>query len=838
MSETPSRIGPYEILARLGAGGMGQVYRARDPRLQRQVAIKILPEAARLDPDRRRRFAQEAVAASALNHPNILTVYDVGVDAETPYLVAELIEGDSLRNEMNRGKVPLKRAIEIIHQIAEGLTAAHDAGIVHRDLKPENVMVTPDGRVKIVDFGLAKGQDDDAALLAQTGTQTASGLIIGTVPYMSPEQARGGKADFRSDQFALGVLLYELMTATHPFRRDTAVQTLSAIITDEPPDPTQLNATLPWPLRWLMRRLLAKNPRDRYAHTADVAADLRTIREFLNEATSSVGQPVVVRRTRWIARAALLAVAAATVFALGRGSGSPDTAVGFDRFMPLATDAGYQGEPAWSPDGKSIVYGAEIDGVVQIFTRTLNSPTRTKITNSTFDCYSPVWSSDGFIYYHSLARDNTSLWRVSPVGGAAEVVIENATRSHVSPDGKTAAFFRDEVAIDSSSVSFWIASPIGSEPRRYSRGVFKDRTFSSGEVRFSPDGSKVIVWLGADALGYYEIPMPDGEPRELRPPAFATDEALPTFSWMPDSRHLVLTRSEGANPGTHLWLADSRTNKGVLLTATPGNESTPSVSPDGHRVAFASASTDFDLVEVPLDGSPLRPFLSSTRNEFDPAASPVNSQYAFVTDRAGELQIWLQNEEGYLQQALVTAASFDGVTSMAFGSLAFSPDGKRLAFQRVPLGAGARPLAGRRLWITSLTGGTPIAVGGDGTYYDAVTWSPDSEWIAYLEGTGSGTMSLIKSRVGGLAAPVVVSQADIPAFVVRPQWSPDGRWIMAETLNGLEVFAADGAARRVISDPGWLAYAWEQDSRRVYGLRPTEDQHHFMLVSLDSATGQ
>ncbi|MGE5813667.1 MAG: serine/threonine-protein kinase, partial [Acidobacteriota bacterium] len=209
MADLPSRFGPYEIISPLGAGGMGQVFRARDTRLQRFVAIKILHDAEALNPERQRRFAQEAVAASALNHPNILTVYDVGAQGEIQYLVSELIEGESLRSEMDRGRVPLKRVIEIVHQIAEGLAAAHEAGIVHRDLKPDNVMTTSDGRVKIVDFGLAKAVEGAQALAgAPVSTQTAAGLIMGTVPYMSPEQARGGQADFRSDQFALGVILY------------------------------------------------------------------------------------------------------------------------------------------------------------------------------------------------------------------------------------------------------------------------------------------------------------------------------------------------------------------------------------------------------------------------------------------------------------------------------------------------------------------------------------------------------------------------------------------------------------------------------------------------------
>jgi len=268
MSELPSHFGPYQILSPLGAGGMGQVYRGRDTRLQRFVAIKVLHDGATADPDRQRRFAQEAIAASALNHPNILTVYDVGTDGDTQYLVSELIDGASLRAEMNRERMPLKRIVEVAHQVAEGLAAAHEAGIVHRDLKPENIMVTTDGRVKIVDFGLAKAADTELSLLGTyTATKTAAGLIMGTVPYMSPEQARGSSADFRSDQFALGVMLYELTTAAHPFKRETAVQTLSAIIAEEPPDPAQAAPNLPVAVRWLIRRLLAKNPGARRSRT-------------------------------------------------------------------------------------------------------------------------------------------------------------------------------------------------------------------------------------------------------------------------------------------------------------------------------------------------------------------------------------------------------------------------------------------------------------------------------------------------------------------------------------------------------------------------------------------
>ena len=429
MADLPSRFGPYQIISPLGAGGMGQVYRARDTRLQRFVAIKILHDEAALDPQRQRRFAQEAVAASALNHPNILTVYDVGSEGDLQYLVSELIDGESLRAEMRRGRVPLKRAIEIIHQVAEGLAAAHEAGIVHRDLKPENVMVTADGRVKIVDFGLAKTADDDVAAAGlRTSTQTAAGLVMGTIPYMSPEQARGDHADFRSDQFALGVILYELTTGVYPFQRDTPVQTMSAIIGDEAPDPAQVAPTLPVALRWVIRRLLEKSPRQRYAHTADLAADLR----------DAAGLSRSKRRRQAWPRLSPAAQAMAAVPArlprrwsrrLSRRPARcyPDRARGSTRFTPFATDEGYQGASVvarWHADrlrGRS-------RWRVQMFIRTLGWPLSAPDHDTRSIASCRCGEADGDFYYHRQAGTGKALFRVCPISGAKpEIVIENAS---------------------------------------------------------------------------------------------------------------------------------------------------------------------------------------------------------------------------------------------------------------------------------------------------------------------------------------------------------------------------------------------------------------------------
>ena len=399
---SPQRsIGPYEILTSLGQGGGGEVYRAWDPRLHREVALKILRDQADRSPDRVRRFVHEARAASALNHPNIVTVFDASVEGERPYIVSELIDGATLREEIGRGPLSLKRQLDLATQIADGLAAAHEAGIVHRDLKPENIMIARGGRAKIVDFGLAWSgaappvAADAAAVTLDSQTQTELGLRAGTAPYMSPEQARGAPSDFRSDQFSFGQILYELAAGRPPFRRDTAPATLHAILNEELPV-APIQGRLPLMLQWIIERCLAKDPAERYGTTADLHRDLRTLRDRLGEAMTreSAARPQSSRAWRRAALAAGGGIAiAAIALALAPALTTPDRAT--PRFTPLTTAPEYEGFPAWSPDGNAIAYSANVNGVLQIFQRDPLLPSPSRVTDSHFDCRSPFWSHDG-----------------------------------------------------------------------------------------------------------------------------------------------------------------------------------------------------------------------------------------------------------------------------------------------------------------------------------------------------------------------------------------------------------------------------------------------------------
>jgi Tol biopolymer transport system component len=848
-SHPPERFGPYDVVGLLGAGGMGQVYRARDPRLKRDVAIKVLARAG-TDPVRQRRFTDEAQAASALNHPNIVTVYDVGTQDGVSYIVSEAVEGTSLREVLARAPLSVRDALDLGAQMADGLAAAHQAGIVHRDFKPENVMVTRDGRAKILDFGLALvGMRDGVSATEVDVTLTVTGMLVGTVPYMSPEQARGAAVDYRTDQFSLGLTLYEILTGRRAFRAETAAQTLTAILEDEPEPIGQINPRVPAPVRWIIERCLAKDARQRYDATADLARDLRMLRDRVTEFAPSMEAATALRPRHGRQVIAVTALAIAVCAAgLIAGLANPGGGASLEkyRFTPIATDAGYQASPAWSPDGKTLAYIADVDGVLQVFTRALASPRGQQVTHARFYCRDPFWSPDGSrLFYISLARESEGLWSISAAGGDPELVMEAVSAAALSPDGKTLAFFREgepnvisgQGVTANGSLKLWLSSPVGAPPVPYTRPPFGARRgFVQTTLRFAPDGSKLGAWVivGADVNDlrpeFWVLPTGDGAPYIVPPPVADLPGVAAAFSWLPDSRR-VLSALSRPRPGTHVWLTDTVGGASRLLTATGGVENDPAVSPDGTSLALAFQQVDYDLYQLSLEHPSPSVVLATSRNEMDPAWSAAATAMAYTTDRSGREEIWLRSQKGDFERPLVTPSDFGTSETYLLSAPAISPDGQRIAYNRVGQ-------EGYGIWITPVAGGPPVRLIPPGGYQDLPSWSPDGMWVAFAATSSQSGIAtaLMKMRVGARTPPELLAQ-DMRANG-QLQWSPDGAWIAYNASGGLSIVSPDAKSRRIVDEQSWMAFSWSVDSQRLFGIRQSDDFKHLTFSSIEISSGK
>jgi serine/threonine protein kinase len=452
---TGKHLGPYEILSLIGSGGMGEVYRARDARLSREVAIKVLPAQFSEDPDRLRRFEQEARATGMLNHPNILAVYDIGTEEGTVYVVSELLSGETLRQRLGGSPIPVRKAIEYSLQIAHGLAAAHDKGIVHRDLKPENIFITKDGRVKILDFGLAKFTDqqpstEEHSKMATLDPGTRPGIVLGTVGYMSPEQIRNRPTDHRSDIFSLGLILYEMLTGQRAFQRDSTADTMSAILNEDPRDISDLNPTIPPSLERVVRHCLEKNPEERFQSARDLAFDL----EMISGASGTAPVPTKATQSHPLLKAfliGLLAFAALTAaYFVGRSNAIKPvvkkivpTNTGFQR---LTYRRGYISAARFSPDGQSIVYSAAwVGNPEELFiTRPQNPVSRSlEIKGSILSISSTGEMAILLNPQFTLGWQRTGTLAQLPIdGGAPREVLTNVEDADWSPDGKSLAVLR------------------------------------------------------------------------------------------------------------------------------------------------------------------------------------------------------------------------------------------------------------------------------------------------------------------------------------------------------------------------------------------------------------
>jgi Tol biopolymer transport system component len=826
-------IGPYQVLEKLGAGGMGEVYKAQDTRVGRHVALKLLPESLAADSDRRRRFEQEARLAAALNHPNIMAIYDVGLDAHPPYIVAELVPGESLRSLVERGPVPPRRAADIVAQIAAGLAAAHTAGIVHRDLKPENVMIAPDGAVKILDFGVARIQAKSAAA-DQTATigQTAAGAVVGTAAYMSPEQARAQDVDYRSDQFSLGLVLYEMLSGRQAFSRPSAVQTMSAIVEDDPPP---IERPVPTQLRWILERCLAKEREARYESTRDLARELAQLRDHYSELTAgtSASQAAAVSRPRRrvpmrVFGAGLIAAALAAWCAARLLIDPRAIDISHYRFTPFATALNEQFTPAWSPSGRSIAFlGRRTPAKVELFVQAADAPTAVAIGGSDAVAYqsgSLFWTPDSrSIYYRCSIGEKWGLCRIPATGGASVLVQPQEIAGSISPDGQTLVTF------DYPAGKVMVQHPPGSTPREYEPMPVKvDSFYNVPSLAFAPDGKSIIIGLALTGRGEtsWILPWPPAAGRRVFPQT-AEFSFTPQWKWLPDSRHLVFTDHTAGHSRAYLYMADLASGAYWPVLAQDREESSPSVSPDGSRVAYVSDLSHSDVIAVPLNEGPARTLLASTRTYQMADVSPNGQQLVYISNSRGATEVWISSlAEGWDRPLVsISDVKVGGESAQFFMTPVFSHDGRRVAFV-------AKFASGTRIFTVFTSGGTPVEATSEKHGFEMTpAWSPDGNWLVYasLEGL---TAKMLKVRPGSGEPPMDLGEYSGAA---TPAWSPTGEWIACHRGRDYKMMlvSPDGkTVRELSSNPGPVT--WSRDGKKLYQvqMRPVA------LVEFDTDSGQ
>jgi eukaryotic-like serine/threonine-protein kinase len=659
-----SRIGPYEIVGPLGAGGMGEVYRARDARLGRDVAIKVLPATLASDAERLRRFEIEARAVAALNHPNILSIHDIGTHEGTPYLVSECLEGQTLRQELAGGPLPLRRAVEYGKELAQGLAAAHDKGIVHRDLKPENIFVTRDGRIKILDFGLAKlvnpeGSADQGATLE--AEPTSVGAVLGTAGYMSPEQVRGESADARSDIFALGTILYEMLSGQRAFRRDTSAETMTAILKEDPPDLAELTKPTPPAVERIVRRCLEKKPLQRFQSARDLAFNLEGISGNTGSATAThVPEVVVPRNFRpWVGAAlAVIAVAALVWYVAGRRPFIPPV-----KFKRLTYQKGYLPNARFAKDGGTVVYSAQWESEpFGIYTVRTEFPQSTKVDVPSAILFAVASSGEmeiGVAPVHHTNFQSGTMSQSVMAGGAPRAQTNDVIAADYAPDGKTLAIVRSanqkvqveypagkviyatsgyldyvRVSPDGKTVAF-AEHPVYDDDRGWVAVV--DEQGNHKQLTSEYSTLQGIAWSRTGKEIWYTA-SPEGTDRQLLGVELSGKQrrilAIPTgmrlLDIAPDGRLLIVAedmRSEisGIDPAT------GKERKGLQWFNGSG---LADVAPDGKAVLYEEwggpAGTLYLAVYRKLDGSPPTALGEGTTPRFSPdgltAAAPVLSR--------------------------------------------------------------------------------------------------------------------------------------------------------------------------------------------------------------------
>ncbi len=791
-----SRLGPYEVTGLLGAGGMGEVYRAKDPRLGRDVAIKVLPASLSQDADRLKRFEQEARAAGVLNHPNITAVYDLGTHDGAPYIVTELLEGDTLRSRLSGGALPVRKATDYAIQIAKGLAAAHEKGIVHRDLKPENLFITNDGRVKILDFGLAKlksEKDGEQQTDLRTISGTEPGVVLGTMGYMSPEQVRGKPADRRSDLFSFGTILYEMLSGQRAFRGETAADTITAILTKEPPDLSTTNKDIHPGIDRIVRHCLEKNPEERFESARDIAFDLEALSGVSGSTTTGAIAAASMEsrpRTRWtgaVLAAILLALAAGV--AGGLLAGRRLTERPQISFRQLTFRRGPILSARFAPDGETIIYTAAWDGrPMELFTTRLDSPESRPFGLVGAEVLSI--SSTGEMAVSLARRTHSGFTRIGTLsrlgmtgGGAPKDIRDDVQYADWSPDGKDLAIVRD--AGGKTQLEF----PIGK--------VLHASAGWLSHPRISPSGDEVAVIEHPavdDDGGYVLLVDRSGKTKKISGD-FASILGL---CWSPKGNEVWFTASRvGFNRFVH---AASLSGDVRVLAVATGGMTMEDVSRTG-KVLLSQDKARQGLLAY-------GPGLEKERD-----LSWLDWSLADSISRDGSTILFDESGEGGGAGYSTYARKMDGSPAIRLGegsAQSLSPDGK-LALAIV------HPSSNPKVVIYPIGAGDPKFIETPGLTVQAATWLPDGSGLLLVANEpGRGVriyLHDIASQKSRALTPEGYRFAASGAGV-----SPNGRLM---TVSGPDrkpyLYPLEGGEPTPLPiDPKWLPIGWSEDGGSIF----------------------
>jgi len=817
-----SRLGPYEITAKLGEGGMGEVYRARDTRLEREVAIKVLPAAFVEDHERLARFEREAKLLAQLNHPNIAAIHGLEESGGVRALVMELVEGPTLAERLEEGALPIEESLSFARQIAEALEEAHAKGIVHRDLKPQNVKASREGKVKVLDFGLAKAMDPSRPMspeeLAQSPTMTfggtREGVVLGTAAFMAPEQARGLAVDKRVDIWAFGVVLYEMLSGCAPFEAATVPDTLVAVLTRDI-DWSRLPAATPIAIRRLLRRCLERNPKNRLHDIADARLVLADVeRGASDEAPLQSAPPTGVRRREHLAwallAAAVLAGSVVIAILVRRGSGiAPEESTPrVTALTPLTVDPGYEGEGSLAPDGESIAYTADRGGQFDIYLQQIGVGSPINLTNHPADDVQPSISPDGRLVAFVSTRESRlqlvyrspgypllggDVWVMPVLGGPPRKIVEDGNFPSWSPDGQTIYFAR---AVDYRSEIRRVAVTGGESiaiPIRLPAAVRPVLLFSP---QASPDGRWILF---SAAESFFLAPIDGGPATVLGKGRFAT--------WEPSGSAIVYCSAEpGQNGG--LWRLPFATSSGEAVPPArpmmvgPAELERPAFSRGGRRLVVTAVHRAANLESLAVDAEAgtaesAPRSLTTGRNDISfLSLSPDSRSIVYTAVRGSASHLWRLDEGGAAIQLTDDPAYAESLPR-------WSPDGTLIAFARW---AASTPRLGANaeLWVMAPDGGGPRRLTRDGGY---ISWLPNSHRILYLH---LGEFFVLDLATGASQKIELEGPDARTMFAV----SPDGRWFVYQSAERGNVDlalapVAGGRAR-------WLVQTDRQDHHAIF----------------------